>query len=203
MYPYTQNTGTLIGVIKQIGKNGIPPKFTVKEMPVWGYKSSNDRNVVGILRQLGFLDAAGVPSELWKEARAQPESAVAKGARGAYAELFQTFPDAHRKDSESLANFFKAKTSVGDAVIKQMVGTFKALAAYRDFERATKLDSEDQVEVAKTGKTLEPTFVAATRVDQSGLTINLNIELSIPVDTTGDVYDKFFASMKKHLIDAM
>lgn len=56
MYPYTQNVGSLIGVIKAIGSHGVPDKFTTKELPVWGYKSSNDRSIVSVLKHIGFID---------------------------------------------------------------------------------------------------------------------------------------------------
>ena len=97
MYPYTQNTGSLISVIKAISSHGVPDKFTTKELPVWGFKSSNDRSVVGVLKFIGFLDGTGAPQQLWRDARTKPEVAVAKGVKAGYAELFKTFPDANRK----------------------------------------------------------------------------------------------------------
>jgi hypothetical protein len=106
VYPATQNTGTLVGVIQKIGSHGVPSKFTTKDLPVWGYKSSHDRSVVSVLRFIGFLDNGGAPTELWREARTNAADAVGKGTRAGYADLFATFPDAHRKDAESLTNFF-------------------------------------------------------------------------------------------------
>ena len=132
-FPYTQNTGNLTNLITQIGKNGVPDKFTTKDLPVWGFKSSNDRSIVSVLKFIGFLDSSGSPTELWREARTKPSAATAKGVREGYKSLFQTFPDAERKDSEALTNFFKAKTDVGDAAIKMMVATFKALVQFGDF----------------------------------------------------------------------
>jgi hypothetical protein len=32
------------------------------------------------------------------------------------------------------------------------------------------------------------------------MTVNLNIELSLPADASRDVYDAFFKAMKKHLL---
>lgn len=201
MYPYTQNTGSLTGIIKAIGSHGVPDKFTTKELPVWGYKSSNDRSVVGVLKFIGFIDSAGNPTQLWKDARTKPQEATAAGVRSGYNELFRTFPNAHQKDGEALTNFFKAKTTVGDAVVKMMVATFRALAQYGDFDAATVSDLEDN-----NGSLTPPTGQVAPSVKQqipsdNGVTINLNIELSIPTDATGEVYDKFFAAMRKHIIN--
>ena len=89
---------------------------------------------------------------------------MAQGVRAGYGELFKTFPDAHRKDSEALTNFFKAKTSVGDAVIKQMVGTFKTLAAYGDFDGA---DASSVEEIAPPAALLRQAYQYLLRVDRA------------------------------------
>lgn len=200
MFPYTQNTGSLTGVITAIGNHGIPGKFTTKELPVWGFKSSNDRSIVTVLRFIGFIDGSGAPSDLWKLARTDPKRAVGVGARAGYAELFKTFPDAHRKDAEALTNFFKAKTSVADSIVKQMVGTFKALAQYGNFET-----QEDQATVDPDPAPTAPQSPAVqipitSGGSPAGMTVNLNVELVVPTDATGEVYDKFFAAMRKHLL---
>ncbi|WP_025560953.1 DUF5343 domain-containing protein [Sphingomonas sp. UNC305MFCol5.2] len=202
MFPYTQNVGTLIAVIKAIGSHGVPDKFTTKELPVWGYKSSNDRPVIGVLKHIGFIDGSGVPQQLWKDARTNPQLATARGTKNGYAELFKTFPDANRKDAEALTNFFKAKTTVGDAVVKQMVSTFRSLAQFGDFES---LDDNqvNEIEDQSNGAQQNARSIVSRQISGvGGMTINLNVELTLPTAATGEVYDKFFAAMKKHLIDA-
>jgi hypothetical protein len=206
MYPYTQNTGSLLSVIKAIGSHGVPNKFTAKELPVWGFKSSNDRNISNVLKFIGFLDNSGIPQDGWTRARTDAPSAVAAGVRAGYAELFQTFPDAHRKDTEALTNFFKAKTTVGDAVVKQMVSTFRALAQFGNFDAAdAAAEGPDELkssEALSQSPIKHSTALVSGIPSAKGMTINLNIELSVPTDSTGEVYDKFFSAMKKHLLDA-
>ncbi|HEX7711573.1 MAG TPA: DUF5343 domain-containing protein [Sphingomonadaceae bacterium] len=200
MFPYTQNTGNLIDLIKSIGKHGVPDKFTTKELPIWGYKSSNDRPIVGVLKFIQFLDSSGAPTDLWRQARTAPEKAAASGVRTGYQALFQTFPDAERKDAEALTNFFKAKTTVGDSAVKQMVGTFKALAQYGDFSDATEVPPAPAHEAAAALATPGGRPISTTVSGANGMTVNLNVELSLPADATGDVYDAFFKAMKKHLL---
>ena len=203
MYPYTPNTGSLTGIIKAIGNHGVPDKFTTKELPVWGYKSSNDRSVVGVLKFIGFIDNSGTPTQLWKDARTQPQEAAAAGVRTGYNELFKMFPNAHQKDAEALTNFFKAKTTVGDAAVKMMVSTFRALAQYGNFETTdnSNLSSDGAASPPPLASAPLGPHVSQTIPAANGVTINLNIELSIPTDATGEVYDKFFAAMKKHIIN--
>lgn len=199
MYPYTQNTGNLIDLIKSIGKNGIPDKFTTRELPIWGYKSSNDRSIIGVLRFIGFLDSSSTPTSLWRQARTEPEKAVAAGVRSGYKALFQMFPDADRKDAEALTNFFKAKTTVGDAAIKMMVATLKALTQYGDFASTSEVPTAAE---QKPDQVAQPIVTPIMRGSSGGgMSVNLNIELSLPADETGKVYEAFFKAMKKHLID--
>lgn len=203
MFPSTQNNGTLIGLIQKIGSHGIPTKFTTKDLPVWGYKSSHDRSVVGVLRFIRFLDGNGIPTDLWREARTSPATAVASGVRQGYSELFSTFPDADRKDVESLTNFFKAKTDVSAAGVKMMVNTFKALAQIGDFNGAQEPSAEpSQAPASSTHQPNQQNPIVTQKLSgASGFAVNMNIELSLPADATGEVYDKFFAAMRKHLID--
>ena len=201
MYPYTQNTGNLIDLIKSIGKHGVPEKFTTIELPVWGYKSSNDRPIIGVLKFIQFLDSSGSPTELWRQARTAPEKATASGVRAGYQALFQMFPDAERKDAEALTNFFKAKTSVGDITVKQMVGTFKALAQYGDFSESTEVPPVPDGAATSAAPPAPVASPLSTRIaGPNGMTMNLNIELSLPADATGEVYEAFFKAMKKHLL---
>lgn len=203
MFPYTQNVGNLINVIKAISSHGVPDKFTTKELPVWGFKSSNDRPIVSVLKYIGFVDSSGGPQQLWKDARTKPTLAVAHGVKTGYAELFKTFPDAHRKDAEALTNFFKAKTTVGDAAVKQMVSTFQALAQYGDFETSDPAIVVENGSHQTNHENALPNMSVGNRSigSPNGMTINLNVELVVPTDLTGDVYDKFFGAMKKHLFD--
>ncbi|MGB3795190.1 MAG: DUF5343 domain-containing protein [Alteraurantiacibacter sp.] len=199
MYPYTQNTGNLISVIKDIGKHGKPDKFTTKELPIWGYKSSNDRSIISVFKFIGLIDSTGTPTDRWMLARTNPESATGEGVQDGYSEIFKTFSEAQDATADQLTNFFKAKTEVGEAGIKAMVSTFRALAEYGEFvgvkKHSNNDESKDESETAAQTKIEVP-------IDSSspGMTVNLNVELVVPTDATGDVYDKFFAAMRKHLM---
>ena len=108
------------------------------------------------------------------------------------------FPDAHRKDSESLVNFFKAKTDVGESGVKKIVATFKALAQIGDFENVDDMEylEEEPKQLPKARKETGRLSASAP-----GMAVNLNIQLTLPSDASGEAYDKFFAAMKKHLLN--
>lgn len=203
-FPYTQNPGNLIAVIEKISDNGVPDRFTQKELGVWGYTSSNDRRIIGVLKYILFVDDKSAPTDLWKKARTAAKVAVAEGVRAGYADLYKTFPSAHNRDNEALTNYFKGNTDVGDAAVKRMVSTFKALAEFGNFdsveeEKEASANVSGMSHVTAQSASTAPQAVPSVRNSIGGPAVNINIELQLPADPTGDVYDKFFAAMKKHL----
>lgn len=86
-----------------------------------------------------------------------------------------------------------------------MLSTFKALAAIADFGEAGDASSAEisTPAPAVAAAPLQPALTSTRQVGSGGgVTLNLNIELQVPSDPTGEVYEKFFAAMKKHLMDA-
>ncbi|MCL4504824.1 MAG: DUF5343 domain-containing protein [Chloroflexi bacterium] len=205
-FPYTPIPATLDKFFSQIQIIGKPPKITVKWLESIGLKSSNDRYLTGILKALGFTDASSIPTNQWQLYRnkAQARAVMARSIQQAYALLFETYPDAFRKDDESLKNFFSTHTDVGAQAIAYMVRTFKALVALADFDAAagipptaatmdvasqTKVTSENAAEVLTNGKVSERPL----------LPISMNIQIVIPSDATEEQYDRIFSSIRKFL----
>jgi hypothetical protein len=77
------------------------------------------------------------------------------------------------------------------------VGTFRALADFADFTKT------ETVPVAQAEPAAQMTFPRQQAASTGGMTVNLNIELALPADESGKVYDAFFRSMKKHLMSPL
>ena len=60
------------------------------KIPLVGFKSSNDRLFIPLLKALGFLSPDGKPTTLYHDYRdhSRSESVMAQGLRNAYADLF-------------------------------------------------------------------------------------------------------------------
>jgi hypothetical protein len=201
-FPYAQSPDKLVEFIKKIPTVGIPAKANYDFLKSLGFSSSNDRTFVPILKFIAFTDGSATPTDLWKEARTNLGRAMAKGLQAGYGSLFHTYPNAHQQSNEALKNFFKAHSSVGDAAVAKMLSTFKALAAIADFGESGDEASTVVAPGSPPAAAAIPTIAATPQTGSSGgLTLNLNIELQVPSDPTGEVYEKFFAAMKKHLMD--
>ncbi len=62
-FPYTAKPSSVPRFLRKIQAVRVPDKVTVKYIASIGFKSSNDRRLIPMLKALGFLDAPGVPSE--------------------------------------------------------------------------------------------------------------------------------------------
>lgn len=196
-YPYTKSPGSIPRLFEEIKKVGLPSKVTVAYLKSIGFTSSNDSALVGLLKGIGFVDASGAPTPAWKEYRGAGQRQVMAGAvRLGYANLFQTYPDADRRDDEAIANLVRQNTNYSDATVKRVVTSFKALCALADFSQPTTSTVADAQTVTTT--TTLPAQVATPGGSQP--VINLNIQLELPASADEKFYDAFFEAMKKHLM---
>ncbi len=194
-------TDKFVGFLNKIPDIGLPEKFQLKNLKSLGYTSSNDERFIPALRFIGFIDTSGTPSSLWKEARGALGPAVAKGVRSGYAELFSQYNNAHQKDDEALRTFFSVHTGTGKDAVSKMVATFKALCSIANFETSHKTSSSEASEVqVNNGGQVTRGAKAPLHEEVNGSTIpvSLNIQLQLPPDPTGEIYEKFFAAMVKH-----
>lgn len=199
-FPYTTVPGKLKDLLKKIPTLGKPEKVTVAWLKKAGWTSSNDATMIPVLRFVGLLGQDGRPTILWDDVRVQDTDAkvrVANGIREAYADLFSLYPDAQRKDGEALRNFFRANTTAGEQAQTKMVQTFQTLAEVGDFDSVGEPASSGAKQTPRETKQTP----AKKEVPQTGIALNVNIQLQLPATADGEVYEKLFAAMRRHLID--
>ena len=196
-FPYMPNPARVELFFDHIQKTGVPPKVTIKYLESVGFKSKNDRPLIRILKFIGFLDSSGVPTELWGAYRNKDAAPrIMTGAISkAYSDLFNVYPDAYRKDSEALRNYFSTKTAVAERTLGLIVRTFTALCELADFE-AVAADMSAAPSTAPTSVGPSPTALR----QPAGMTVNINIQLALPVTEDASIYEKLFAALKKHLL---
>ncbi|HEU0246007.1 MAG TPA: DUF5343 domain-containing protein [Gaiellaceae bacterium] len=204
-YPYTTVPGRLRDILKKAPAMGRPSKVTQDWLRQAGWTSSNDRSVIPVLRFVGLIGSDGTPTELWDTVRVQDKehrARLAESIRRAYADLFALYPDAHRKDAEAIRNFFRANTGGGEQVQSKLVQTFQVLTEFADFDApTTNGGSTAATATSKSSKPDAKTPAAVLTPAAHGLTaLNVNIQLQLPATADGEVYDKLFGAMRKHLI---
>src|SRR4051794_24837732 len=97
--------------VKQIGsmfeaiqKASVPPRFTYQFLRSLGFKSTNDRAFINVLKGLGFLDSNAVPTQAYKDYRDKQRAKKVLGTqvKKAYEGLFMSDEKAQDLSVEDL-----------------------------------------------------------------------------------------------------
>lgn len=143
----------------------------------------------------------GAPTELWSRLRTDSGQALADGLKLGYADLFDFYPDAHLRDEEALANFFRGNSDEDSEGVVRMVNAFTAIRELAKFGDEEETEAEVTDPESNSGSGLpKKKLLDGSNDDQTSkpTQVNINIQLQLPADTSGEVYDRFFEAMKKH-----
>lgn len=186
-----------------------PDRFTQAFLENLEFKSTNDRLFIKVLKDLGFLDADGVPTDRYFDFRDRSRSArvVAEGIREAYAELFAVNTKAHELPAPDVKNKLRTlyKGSKSDSLIDRISSTFSALCEYADFSVAARNDEDPRSPKEEPEEEQEQQSTADTgsagdangRLRVGALQYHINIVL--PESRDQAVYDAIFKSLRDHL----
>ncbi|HEY2943426.1 MAG TPA: DUF5343 domain-containing protein [Vicinamibacteria bacterium] len=194
-FAYTTVPGKLKGLMAKIREVGVPKKATVAWLKSIGFTSSNDPSILNVLKQIGFTDGNGVPTQTWRDYRGKNGKAVlAEAIQAGYSELFATYSDAHARPTDDLAAFFRQHTDAGAQAIDKTVSTFKGLTSAADFAAVPARPADDSEET-------DDTKVVRKQVSSDqAITVNINVQLVLPESADEDFYRKFFAAMREYLV---
>lgn len=199
-YAYTTVTGKLNNLLSKLKDMGIPAKATIKWLESIGFKSTNDRTMLAVLEQIGFMSSEGTPQETWKLYRGSNCKAVlAEAIRTGYADLFMTYPDANTRTTAELADYFKTKSTAGPQVIEKTVSTFKVLCELAAFAANPLVPLDRRLTPAGGDHDAKAPTPARAGHDHFSPNLHIDIQIHISPDTPPELIDKMFASMAKYL----
>lgn len=185
----------------RIQQAGRPEVVDKKWLASNGFKSTSDASIIPLLKFIGFIDHSGKPMDRWVQYRDRDRAPLVLGQaiEEAYSDLFQVFPDAPQRSAEELANFFRSRSKAGEQAISKMVSSFKALCNLGALRSTPATGADVPCSTDKAGTT--PATPELTRRSPAGITININLQLTLPETTDETVYDKLFASLRRHLFE--
>ena len=135
---YTTVPGRIPELLSKIRETAVPKKATIDWLRSLGFTSSNDRSLLSVLRQIGFIDANGEPQPAWREYRGAHHRAVlGRAVRLGYEMLYATYPDAHNRSATDLSHVISTTTNTGKQAIDKTVSNFKNLVKKADFQDVT------------------------------------------------------------------
>ncbi len=217
-YPTVQTTSKTASLFNQIRDRGKPDEITLKWLQAAGFKSSNDRGFIAVLKFLQLIDGKGAPTEKY-DAMKRPTWKASLGTyvREAYSDIFKDIPNAHQRGREELIDEFRSHDSAaGSETINRAVSTFQALCAVAEFPdvgagepglggagSASDGESGDATprggSGARDGGQGGQGGQGGSSGSNSPMSVTINISLELPPTENEDVYDKLFASMAKHI----
>jgi hypothetical protein len=205
---YTQKVTAIPAYFDAILDAQPPERFSIKFLENLGFTSTNDRMFISILKDLGFLNADGVPQARYYEFmdRSEARCVLAKAIREAFSDLFAVNTAANELAPSDAKNKLRAlyagkKT---DVVIDRIAKTFSALCEYADFSKpaagvktAGVDDSERRKDEGAQKKADRGIQNVAGAISLDSLQYHINIVL--PETRDQGVYDAIFRSLREHL----
>lgn len=200
---YTIKIGAVPAYFDAINGAEAPERFSYKFLENLEFASSNDRLLIGILKELGFLNDDAVPQDRYYQYldKTQSDQVLAEGIKESYEDLFAVNKEANKLDVEGTFNKLRTlyKGEKKDTVIKHIAKTFVALCDIADFTK-TKTASpkqpatKDEIKKDDAAKKLSK---SDTSLELDSLQYHINIVLPDTRDQA--VYDAIFKSLRDHL----
>lgn len=205
-FVFSRTPGKFEEFLTKLQSVGAPEKITTVYPAQLGFGSSHARSFPTVLRYAGLIDGAGVPTEAYKKGlRGGKNGRALVGAaiKQAYKPMFDMYPDADSHAESDLVTFVKSNSDLDHDTAGLVVRTFKVLCKFADFDGVSDAADDD----GDAGDAGGSAAGGGNRHRQrhhrdagpGGVTINVNIALSVDATSDPAVYDAFFAAMAKHL----
>lgn len=188
-----------------------PETFTQKFLEGLGFKSTNDRLFIALLKALGFLDSNAAPTERYFKFLDQSQSKVvmAEALEEAYSDLFAVNTKAYELSLDEVKSKLRTLTQGknSELVITNMANTFLALAGYAEWKNSPKQMDEikkveeknEKKESQKVELEIPTTEPIVKPLDIPNPAFHYNIQIHLPESRDQSVYDAIFKSIRSHL----
>ena len=202
---YLPSAKNLPDIMAKIVDGTAPPKFTLDHLKSIGFKSSNDRAVLPLLKDLGFLTDDGSPTERYHDYRnkSRSKAVMADALREAYQGIFHLHEKPTPSDRPAIEGMIKSENNVSDRFAQVSAATFLALLKLADLDSTgdatdtTPIDSGSQ---NHTDNQPVPEKPNATISPPPAVGLRYNVEVHLPASKDVEVYNAIFKSLKEHLL---
>lgn len=204
---YTIKTNAIPDYFEAMLNAQPPERFSQKFLEGLGFSSSNDRLFIGILKDLGFLNADGAPTQRYYSFldRSIAPHIVAEGVREAFSDLFSVNTKAFELNVGDAFNKLRTlyQGEKKDTVIKNIAKTFVALCDYGDFVSAKSDQPQRKVDSPEVEEpSIDDIQVRAneSKKPRSGIaSLQYHINIVLPDTRDQAVFDAIFKSLRDHL----
>lgn len=198
--PYMSAYGNITKGLNAIKKAKTPDKFsqdylaTKLKMP-----GGTVKPLIPFLKKTGFLTSAGVPTDLYVQFRneAQSGAAAAEALQTGFTALYEVNEYVHDADDDTLKGVITQVTGAeaDSSTVRAAMGSFKALAAFADFDAESTPTDDDNSEGAATASD-------SSQLEGAPVDLNLGYTINIHLPSTSDVavYNAIFRSLRENIL---
>lgn len=198
--PYLSSYKNVAELFQRIASAKKPESFTMKYLAdTLGLKSTGDRQLIALLKALGFLDSAGRPTSDYDQLKnsSKAPKAIAAAIRKAYEPLYAANENAHILQGTELKGLISQVAGSDTGITSKIQGTYSSLIKLADFSGG----SNNQSEKVTTTRTNEPeTPVIPDRITRAGglrPEFHYNIQVHLPANATEENYINIFNALRK------
>ncbi|MCV6624042.1 MAG: DUF5343 domain-containing protein [Cellvibrionaceae bacterium] len=204
---YLASVKNLGDILQKIQEGTAPPTFSVEHLKGIGFASSNDRAIIPLLKDLGFLSANGVPTQRYHNYRnpSLSKKIMGEALHEAYEELFHINAKPSKSDRDAIVGKFKTAHNVKDRVAESQAMTFFGLLDHADLSSQPSQPASSE---ATTEEKPEPEGysnggpIQSQPATMTGIpNLRYNIEIHLPATKDIEVYNAIFKSLKEHLVE--
>jgi hypothetical protein len=201
--PYVNGYGGIPKLFTAIKEAAVPPKFTQDFLnDVLNLKSSSFRAMIPLMKKLGFVDPANVPTQAYREMRdpGQTGKVIAERLRDAYKPLFNANAYIYKLDRKDMIAKLRSLLGAGedDANIQYVAGTFMELAKLAKWEGADAPKKDLAANVNEGGGGSGTGKEIQFQPGRIGLSYTIN--LNLPATTEIEVFNAIFKSLRENLL---
>lgn len=199
--PYVPSYGAITKTLEKIKAASTPDRFTQDFLAnKLDLKGGSPKPVIPYLKRSGFLASDGTPTNLYKTFRnpSQSGAAAAEALRKGYAALYEINEKVHTLNDAELNGLIVQVTGQGgdSGTTKAMIGSFKALKQFADFEA---VPAPDVAEEQGGGEEIPPP-IPEGRGQPPALRLGYTINLNLPPTSDIAVFNAIFKSLREHLL---
>jgi hypothetical protein len=200
--PYLNAYGGITKALERIKSASTPDRFTLDFLSAkLGLKGGSARPIIPFLKRTGFLNGDGSPTDLYKLFRnnALQPAAAAQAVRTGYKALYEINEYTHDLSEKDLKGVIVQATGLdaNSAMVRSILGSFKALRTFADFEAKGAEDAPGESTDHKEHEETERKGISKSVDLKLGYTINLNL----PATSDIAVFNAIFKSLREHLLD--
>lgn len=200
---YLPSTKNLPPLMEQIIKGTAPENFNLQHLKGIGFPSSNDRPIIPLLKDLGFLTDTGAPTARYHAYRdnARSRTVMGEALLDAYGDLFHVNANPTNNDREAIKGKFKSAHNATDRVAEAQTATFYALLRLADLSRARTAKTGAAPILPRRDSETTEIIQIKEKVDAvAPLELRYNIEIHLPATKDVEVFNAIFKSLKEHLL---